>query len=104
MFGTVTLALVAGFFVGNGLPYYVSGSTGDGRHPGPFPDSPVVSVLSGWGAFVIAAVAWSYAHVGDHPLPGYAAAALGVLAVGLIHTRTWRSPNPWGKRVARQER
>ncbi|HEY2674391.1 MAG TPA: hypothetical protein VGJ07_28990 [Rugosimonospora sp.] len=97
---TVALALIAGFFVGNGLPYYAQGSTGDGRHPGPFRDSPVASVLSGWGAFVIGAVVWSFAHVHDHPVAGYTAAALGVLLVGLIHTRTWRSPNPWGKRAA----
>jgi hypothetical protein len=101
---TVGLAFVAGFFVGNGLPYYAQGSTGDGRNPGPFPDSPLVSVLCGWGAFVVAAVAWNFAHVSSHPLPGYTAAALGVLIVGLIHTRTWRSPNPWGKRTVRQER
>jgi hypothetical protein len=104
MLVTVGLAFVGGFFVGNGLPYYAQGSTGDGRHPGPFPDLPIVSVLSGWGAFIIAAVAWNFAHVSNHPLPGYTAAALGVLTVGLIHTRTWRSPNPWGKRIVRQER
>ncbi len=99
---TIVLALVAGFFAGNGLPYYAQGSTGDGRNPSPFRDSPVASVLSGWGAFVVAAVAWHFARVGDHRLAGYTAAALGVLAVGLIHTRTWRSPNPWGKRATPQ--
>jgi hypothetical protein len=61
----------------------------------------VVSVFTGWAGLVIAAVAWSFADVNNHPFPGYAAAALGVLLVGLIHTRTWRSPNPWGKRTAR---
>jgi hypothetical protein len=98
---TIGLAFVAGFFAGNGLPYYAQGSTGDGRHPGPFRDSPMVSVFTGWAGLVIAAVAWSFADVNNHPFPGYAAAALGVLLVGLIHTRTWRSPNPWGKRTAR---
>lgn len=97
---TIGLAFVAGFFAGNGLPYYVMGSTGDGRHPGPFPDSPAVAVAVGWSAFVVAAVAWRFADVGDHPFPGWAAAAAGVLAVGLIHTRTWRRTNPWGKRTA----
>lgn len=97
MWITIVLAFVAGFFAGNGLPYYAQGSTGDGRNPAPFPDSPLVSVLTGWSAFIIAAVAWNFAHVSDHPLPGFAAAALGLLAVGLIHTQTWRSPNPWGK-------
>ena len=101
---TVALGFVAGFFLGNGLPYYTQGSTGEGRNPGPFPDSPVVSVFSGWGAFVVAAIAWNFAQVSGHPLSSYTAAALGVLAVGLVHTRTWRSANPWGKRAVGQER
>ena len=101
---TIALAFLAGFFLGNGLPYYTQGSTGESRHPGPFPDSPVVSVSVGSGAFIVAAIAWHFAHVNNHPLPGYAAAALGVLAVGLVHTRTWRSANPWGKRTLGQER
>ena len=97
---TIGLALVAGFVAGNGLPYYVTGSTGDGDHPAPFRDSPAITVTIGWGAFLVAAVAWSFADVGDHPFPRYVAAAVGVLAVGLIHTRAWRRANPWGKRTA----
>jgi hypothetical protein len=42
---TIGLAFVAGFFAGNGLPYYAQGSTGDGRHPGPFRDSPVSQMV-----------------------------------------------------------
>jgi hypothetical protein len=97
---TVLLAFVAGFFAGNGLPYYLQGSVGEGRNPSPFPDRPAISVATGWGAFVIAGVAWAYADVPAHPLPGWPAAAAGVLAVGLIHARTWRDPNPWNKRRA----
>ena len=96
---TVVLAFVAGFFAGNGLPYYLQGSIGEGRNPSPFRDIPVVSVVTGWGGFVIAGVAWAFAGVGGHPLPGWIAAAAGVLAVGLIHARNWRDPNPWGKRT-----
>jgi hypothetical protein len=103
MLTTIGLAFVAGFFLGNGLPYYTQGSTGDGRHPAPFPDSPAVSVLVGCLAFAIAAVAWRFAHAGDHPVPAYAAALAGLLAVALIHTRTWRDKDPWGKRGRRPE-
>ena len=98
MLTTIALAFLAGFFAGNGLPYFVKGSTGEGGNPAPFGDSPVVNVVTGWAAmFVIAAPCWYFAHVPDHPLPGYAAAAAGVLAVGLIHARTWRN-NPWPHR------
>jgi hypothetical protein len=97
---TVFLALVAGFFAGNGLPYYLQGSLGEGRNPSPLPDRPAVSVAVGLGAFVIAGVAWAFADVPAHPGPGWGAAAAGLLAVGLTHARTWRDPNPWGKRTA----
>lgn len=95
MLTTVLLAFAAGFFAGNGLPYYVAGSTGESGNPGPFKDSAVGNVVTGWTAvFVIAALCWHFAHVADHPLAGYAAAAVGVLVVGLIHARNWRH-NPW---------
>ncbi|WP_026876387.1 hypothetical protein [Jiangella gansuensis] len=96
MLTTVLLAFVAGFFAGNGLPYYVEGSTGNTINPGPFGDGAVINVVTGWGLFVIAAVAWHFADVPQHPLPGWSAAALGVLAAGLIHARTWRA-DAWGR-------
>ncbi|GAA2395828.1 hypothetical protein [Dactylosporangium salmoneum] len=96
---TVLLALVAGFFAGNGLPYFLQGSLGEGRNPSPFPDHPAVSVATGLGCFLIAGAAWHFADVPAHPWPGRLAAALGLLIVGLIHARTWRDPDPWGKRT-----
>lgn len=100
---TVALAFVAAFFAGNGLPYFLQGSLGEGRNPSPFPDRPMVSVATGVAAFAIAGVAWSFAHVPDHPAAGWPAAAAGLLAVGLIHARGWRDPNPWGKRTSVSE-
>jgi hypothetical protein len=96
---TILLAFVAGFCGGNGIPYYVAGSTGDGRSAGPFPESAATNVLSGWLMLVAAVVCWHFAHVAGHPLAGYAGAAVGVLAVGLIHSHTWRN-NPWPWRRA----
>ncbi|PZF80171.1 hypothetical protein [Jiangella anatolica] len=94
---TVLLAFVAGFFAGNGLPYYVEGSTGRTTNPSPFGDGAVVNVVTGWGGLVIAGFAWYFADVPEHPWPGWIAAALGVLAVGLIHARLWRG-DVWGRR------
>ncbi|RIQ20921.1 hypothetical protein [Jiangella rhizosphaerae] len=97
MIVTVLLAFVAGFFAGNGLPYFVEGSTGRTVNPGPFGDGAVVNVVSGWFLLVIGALAWHFADVPAHPWPGWSAAALGVLAVGLVHARTWRA-DVWGRR------
>lgn len=96
MLTTALLALVAGFCAGNGLPYYNLGSTGQ-TNPTPFGRSSTVNVAVGWGMFVVAALCWRSAHVAGHPVAGYAAAATGLLAVGLIHARNWRN-NPWGSR------
>jgi hypothetical protein len=101
MVTTVVLAFLAGFWGGNGLPYFVAGSTGDGRNPGPFADSAAGNVLVGWVMVVGAALFWHFAHVPRHPSAGWSAVALGVLAVGLIHSRTWRhNPWPWRRPAA----
>ncbi|GGJ21370.1 hypothetical protein [Streptomyces brasiliensis] len=91
---TLLLASAAGFWAGNGLPYYTAGSTGDSTSPGPFRPSASADVVCGWVMLVVGAVCWHYAHTAAHPLPAYTAAALGVLSVGLIHARLWRA-DPW---------
>jgi hypothetical protein len=97
MLVTIISAFVAGFFAGNGLPYYVAGSTGEGTNPSPFSDSASVNVLVGLGALAIGAVSWHFADVEHYRFIAYTAAALGVLGVGLIHARLWRN-DPWRKR------
>ncbi|MEV0737013.1 hypothetical protein AB0I51_13795 [Streptomyces sp. NPDC050549] len=96
MIGTLVLGFAAGFCAGNGLPYYVMGSTGESTGPSPFRPSATANVLSGWVLIVAAAGCWHYADTQAHPLPTYAAAAAGVLLVGLIHARLWRT-DPWGR-------
>ena len=95
---TITLAFVAGFFAGNGLPYYTEGSAGRGVNPSPFPNSAVVNVIVGWFALVVAGVSAYFADIPAHPVPGMVAVAAGWLAVGLIHANNWRA-NPWNKRA-----
>jgi hypothetical protein len=103
MLTTTLLAFAAGFCAGNGLPYFVAGSTGDGRNPAPFADSAVANIVVGWGMFLVTVICWHFAHVSSHQLPGYAAAAVGVLAVGLIHARLWlNNPWPWRKAPAEE--
>jgi hypothetical protein len=91
---TLLVAFVAGFFLGNGLPYYVAGSTGEGVNPSPFPKTAPVNVVNGWALMLIGAVAWHFVDVARFPVEAWVAGALGVLAVGLIHARVWRE-DPW---------
>lgn len=86
---TIIFGLLAGFFAGNGLPYYAEGSARRDGNPSPFPNSPFVSVIIGWVAFVVAGVFWWLAQVPSHPLAGWISVAVGVLVVGLIHARNW---------------
>ena len=94
MWQDIVLGFVAGFFAGNGLPYYVAGSLADGANPSPFPDRPRVSVIVGVVGVATGALAWHF--VGDEGLASRTAAALGIACVGLIHAGNWRS-DPWGK-------
>ncbi|PRY01558.1 hypothetical protein [Allonocardiopsis opalescens] len=100
MIGTAVLAFIAGFWVGNGLPYYTAGSTGEGASPSPFPKLPAVNVAIGCAMIAVGAVVWSFADVAAHPVAAYSAGLLGALAVGLIHARLWRR-DPWGRRGRR---
>lgn len=87
---------IAGFFAGNALPYYVEGSTGRDLNPGPWGDHAAVSVL---GSGVIALIALpAAAGEGRHLAPRtfWLSAVAGAVAVGLIHTRTWRA-DVWGR-------
>jgi hypothetical protein len=84
----IVLGLVAGFFAGNGLPYYVVASFGQ-RHRFLWGSSPLANLGAAMGAFVIALVAWHYAHVPAHPLAGWTAVLVGLFLVALIHVRAW---------------
>src|SRR4051794_14017917 len=92
----VGLGFAAGFWAGNGLPHYVAGSTGDSTGPGPFRPSATADVLCGWMMLAAAAVCRPFADTATHPVPAYAAAAVGVLLVGLVHARLWRA-GCWGR-------
>lgn len=51
--------------------------------------------------FVATVICWHLAHVSSHKVSGYA--AVGVLAVGLIHARLWRNNAwPWRKSPVEQ--
>jgi hypothetical protein len=96
MLETTLLALFAGFFFGNGLPYYVAGSTGEGVNPSPFPKTASVNVVNGFAAMAIGAIAWHFVDRTRFPVGAWVGASIGVLSVGLIHARLWKN-DPWGR-------
>jgi len=96
MLETIALCFFAGFMAGNGLPYFVSGSLGEGTNPSSFPDDPIVNVLFGCAAMAVGGIVWSLVDVPKHELAAWLAALAGILVVGLIHARVWQN-DPWGK-------
>jgi hypothetical protein len=90
---TIVLAFLAGLNLGNGLPHFITGITGQ-EHPSPLGKSAVVNLLEGWGAFLIGGIFWYFSWIqhGD-PVLVYTFAAFGVLAINLFHACVWRA-NP----------
>lgn len=89
----IVLGFVTGFFAGNGLPYFVTGSFG-WQHRFLLGRSAVANVIAGTAALAIAALSAYFTDWHAHPLVAGTAATLGVLAVGLIHVRVWPSGSP----------
>ncbi len=89
MAASILLGFVAGFFAGNGLPYFVTGSFAREHKLLLGGKSAYANVLAGVVLFAIAALSWHFADVRDHPIAVYMSALLGAMAVGLIHARDW---------------
>ncbi|MEV0651099.1 hypothetical protein AB0I28_38180 [Phytomonospora sp. NPDC050363] len=84
MWQLLALTFLAGVFAANATPHFVKGITRR-RFPTPFGSGPLVNVLVGWAGFVIAGLLLVVARPQAHPRPAFAAAALGVLAMGVFH-------------------
>ena len=87
MLYTLLLGFISGFFLGNGLPYFIVGSFGK-EHGFSFGKSAAANVMAGVTGFAIAGIAWHFAD--PHIVGTYIAALLGMACVGLIHTKTWQ--------------
>jgi hypothetical protein len=84
MLHVVALSFFAGLFAGNATPHFVKGITKE-----PFPSllgsAPAVNLVAGWAMLLLAAVLAQLADLASHPAAATAAAAAGVLAIGLFH-------------------
>ncbi|MQM24023.1 hypothetical protein [Glycomyces albidus] len=84
MLQAVSLGLLAGLLIGNGLPHFIKGIVHE-RHPTFFGSGPVVNLLGGWTALCLGALAFAAADITAQPWAGGAAVALGALLMGLFH-------------------
>ncbi|THV26524.1 hypothetical protein [Glycomyces paridis] len=86
MIQAIGLGLLAGLMIGNGLPHFIKGVTGE-RYPTVFGSGPLVNLAAGWSGIGLGVLALVAADLPDAPLAGGAALALGVLLMGLFHAR-----------------
>lgn len=80
----ITLGLLAGLILGNGIPHFIKGITND-RYPTVFGSGPIVNFLGGSISIGIAALLLLAADLPSAPIAGSAAVAVGTLAMGLVH-------------------
>jgi hypothetical protein len=78
------ISFFAGVIGGNSIPHFVKGITKE-PYPNLLGNTPVVNLVTGWTAFVIAALLGYWADVGSYPVWAFVAGALGVLLIGLFH-------------------
>ncbi|MEU6594144.1 hypothetical protein ABZ923_33895 [Streptomyces sp. NPDC046881] len=81
---TVVLSFLTGIFAANATPHFIKGITKE-RFPTPFGDGPLVNLIAGWAMYVITVLLAVAAHAAERPVPAFAAAALGVLLMGIFH-------------------
>ena len=84
MWQSVLLSLVAGIFFGNGIPHFVKGITKE-RYPSMLGSGPVPNLIGGWLSFVGAGLLMHWIDLRHFRAASLAAAALGVLLIGLFH-------------------
>ena len=89
MVAAILLGFAAGFFAGNGLPYFITGGFAKEHQLLLGGKSAYANVIVGVILFAIAAFSWHFADIKDHSIAVHISALLGVLAVGLIHARNW---------------
>ncbi|WP_052422857.1 hypothetical protein [Nonomuraea candida] len=83
---TILLSLFAGLLAANATPHFVKGITKE-EFPTLFGPSPLINLVAGWGMYVLAAILTILADVAAHPVPAFAAGAVGVLAMGVFHAQ-----------------
>lgn len=84
MIQAIGLGFLGGLLIGNGLPHFLRGITGE-RYPNIFGSDPVVNFLAGWTSLCLGVLAIAGAAVPAEPVLGGASIAVGVLLFGLFH-------------------
>lgn len=84
MIQALTLGLLAGLILGNGVPHFIKGITND-RYPTVFGSGPVVNFIGGWVSIGVAALLLVVADIPSEPVAAGVSIAVGSLGMGLFH-------------------
>lgn len=84
MIQAITLGLLAGLMIGNGVPHFIKGIAAE-RYPNVLGSGPVTNVVSGWAALGIGVLFLLAADIPAEPVAGGVSIAVGVLAMGVFH-------------------
>ncbi|OLT23894.1 hypothetical protein BJF79_14165 [Actinomadura sp. CNU-125] len=84
MWSAIVLGFLGGVMGGNALPHFVRGITRR-SYPCTLGNGPIPNLVAGWVGLVLSVLLLAWAGPDEHPAWTLAAAAAGVLAIGLFH-------------------
>lgn len=99
MWQTLVQSFVIGLFGGNALPHFIKGLTRE-AYPNVLGNGPVPNLVSGWVGLVLTALLIHCTDWASAPAWSFAAAAAGLLAIGLFHA----GPGAFGRKPRSAER
>ncbi len=93
MWQTILLAFLGGVMGGNAFPHFVRGITRR-SYPSVLGNGPIPNLVAGWSGLILAVLLLRRADPAARPAWAFAAAALGVLLIGLFHA----GPGAFGRK------
>lgn len=86
MWQALVFGFLAGLMGGNIVPHLFKGIVRE-EYPNLLGNGPVPNFVAGWVGLLLTALFAYWAHGGEQPFAAVAAAALGLLLIGVFHAR-----------------
>jgi hypothetical protein len=96
LFIWILIGFLTGVLAGNGIPHFIRGITRQ-NYPSVFGSGPATNLVLGWLGLVLASIGFAWIITSPDGIAALAAAAVGVLAIGLFHATIGafgRNPQP----------